>query len=110
MKRNGYILLEFIVTFTIVTVLIIPIFNYFNLFFKVLNSNNKKGILDDNFIKKIESQGYYKILNEYSHEIKFATVPNIGMPQNSNKNITILILSVKNNSKILNIIITENNL
>ncbi|MGL5122631.1 MAG: hypothetical protein ACRC6K_00475 [Fusobacteriaceae bacterium] len=110
MKKNGFILLEFIVSFTIITILIFPIFNYFNLFFKILISSSKDSILDDNFIKEIESKGYYKIFNENFSDVTFSTLPNIGMPQDLNKNTTVLILSVKKDSKILNIAIPENNL
>ncbi|MGL6064506.1 MAG: hypothetical protein ACRC0S_05430 [Fusobacteriaceae bacterium] len=109
MKKNGFVLLEFIVSFTLITVLILPIFNCFNLFFKILIPTNKNSILDDNIIKKIESKGYSKILSENLNEVTFSTLPNIGMPQDSNKNITVLILSVKKDSKILNIVIPENN-
>lgn len=81
-KNRGFILLEGVISIFLVSLLLIPLFNFSNIFINLSNNNIKTVEFQEEFnIKEKLILGYDGIIRN-NHKVLFGTFHNIGLSSN----------------------------
>ncbi|MGL6121260.1 MAG: hypothetical protein ACRC0V_12240 [Fusobacteriaceae bacterium] len=105
-KVTGFVLLEFVISLAIISVLLFPLLNLTQTFVRLVNRENRMDFLDDQKLTELEAKGYTQILMESPENFQIIQIENLGLVSEPYRK-PIILLQEKNEKKIINKILTE---
>ncbi|MGL4393438.1 MAG: hypothetical protein ACRCSK_08430 [Fusobacteriaceae bacterium] len=105
-KVTGFILLEFVISLAIISVLLFPLLNLTKTFVRLVNRENRMDFLDDQKLTELEAKGYTQILMGSPENFQIIQIENLGLVSEPYRK-PIILLQEKNEKKIINKILTE---
>ena len=110
-KNRGFVLIEFVISMGIITILLIPIFKLTKTYYNLLNSKERVANFNTSELDSLETLGYTEVFTHHRDEIQIATINNLGILGETNMTPVIYLTAISKGKKLIKVMteLTEYN-